>query len=194
MNDSNTPPDARERVLTVAEKLFTEHGYAAVTLRDIAQALGMKQASLYYHVPGGKEALFVEVMKRSFERHRAGLQRALDETPPDLRAQMLTIARWFFSQPSTNFSRMMRSDMPAISEAHAQHLSETAREALILPIQAVFEQAGITHAAIIAGTYLSVVEGIHSLPPVYTTIPKETLAEIIIDYLLHGLLKNDSTR
>lgn len=189
MNDLHIPHEARDRVLNIAEKLFTEHGYAAVTLRDIAQALGMKQASLYYHVPGGKEALFVEVMERSFERHRAGLQQALEDTPPDLRAQMLTIARWFFSQPITNFSRMMRSDMPAISEAHALSLSHTARESLILPIQAVFEQANIDHAAIIAGTYLSVVEGIHSLPPAYTTIPKETLAEIIIDYLLHGLLK-----
>jgi len=189
VNDSHTPQDARERVLTIAEKLFTEHGYAAVTLRDIAQALGIKQASLYYHAPGGKEALFVEAMERRFQRHRDGLQRALDETPQDLRAQMLTIARWFFSQPITNFARMMQSDMPAISEAHALHLSLIARESLILPIQAVFERAGIAHPAIIAGTYLSVVEGIHSLPTTYSDMPKESLAEIIVDYLLHGLLK-----
>ncbi len=194
MNDPHIPQDSRERVLSVAEKLFTEKGYAAVTLRDIAQALNIKQASLYYHAPAGKEALFVEAMERSFQRHRDGLQRALDETPQDLRAQMLAVARWFFSQPMTNFARLMQSDMPAISQAHALRLSQAAREALILPIQGVFERAGVAHSAIVAGMYLSVVEGIHSLPTAYSDIPKESLAEIIVDYLLHGLLelKNDS--
>lgn len=189
MDKITTHQDARERVLNTAEKLFTEHGYAAVTLRDIAQALGIKQASLYYHVPGGKEALFVEVMRRSFERHRDGLHQALQAAPPDLRGQMLAIARWFLSQPVTNFARMMQSDMPALSTEHAQHLSLSARQSLMDPIEAVFARAGISHPAIIAGTYLSVVEGIHSLPPVYTDIPKETLAEIVVDYLLNGLLK-----
>ena len=43
----NSPnPEARERVLSVADRLFTERGYQAVTLRDIAQEVGIRHASL----------------------------------------------------------------------------------------------------------------------------------------------------
>lgn len=52
----------RENLLDTAEQLFTSRGYTAVTLKDIAKALGIKQASLYYHFPLGKEDLYVEVM------------------------------------------------------------------------------------------------------------------------------------
>jgi AcrR family transcriptional regulator len=50
--------DSTQRVLDVAEGLFIDRGYHAITLRDIADELGIKQASLYYHFPGGKEELF----------------------------------------------------------------------------------------------------------------------------------------
>ncbi|MBZ0309485.1 MAG: TetR/AcrR family transcriptional regulator, partial [Anaerolineae bacterium] len=53
----------------MAEHLFAERGYTAVTLRDIAEAVGLRHASLYHHVPGGKEALFIEVTERTMKRH-----------------------------------------------------------------------------------------------------------------------------
>ena len=61
---------ARERVQATAERLFAERGYKAVTLRDIAQELGIRQASLYYHFPGGKEELYVTVTERGLQAHR----------------------------------------------------------------------------------------------------------------------------
>lgn len=39
----------RDEILEVAAKLFTEQGYTDTTTRQIAQAVGIKQASLYYH-------------------------------------------------------------------------------------------------------------------------------------------------
>jgi hypothetical protein len=43
--------ETSERILDVAEALFMAHGYSAVKLRDIAETVGMRHASLYYHVP-----------------------------------------------------------------------------------------------------------------------------------------------
>ena len=37
--------DAKQRVMETAETLFMKRGYNAVTLRDIADALGIRQAS-----------------------------------------------------------------------------------------------------------------------------------------------------
>jgi AcrR family transcriptional regulator len=41
--------DTRERILAVAGELFTEHGYDATSLREIADRLGFTKAALYYH-------------------------------------------------------------------------------------------------------------------------------------------------
>ena len=59
----------KQHLLDVAEQLFTELGYQAVSIRDIAQASGVTNAALYYHFPN-KEALFREVL----ECHIAGLR------------------------------------------------------------------------------------------------------------------------
>jgi AcrR family transcriptional regulator len=39
----------REEILEVAANLFTQHGYTSTTTRQIADMVGIKQASLYYH-------------------------------------------------------------------------------------------------------------------------------------------------
>ncbi|MBK8799345.1 MAG: helix-turn-helix transcriptional regulator [Anaerolineales bacterium] len=75
--------DSTQRVLDVAETLFMDRGYNAITLRDIADELGIKQASLYYHFPGGKEQLFLTMAERMFERHRQGIVTALAEGEHD---------------------------------------------------------------------------------------------------------------
>ena len=111
----STVSDAKQRVLDVAEQLFMERGYAAVTLRDIADALGMRQASLYYHFPDGKEQLFVAMAERVFERHRMGMEQAVGAAGPEIGAQLHAVARWFGSQPAINFIGMMHADMPALS-------------------------------------------------------------------------------
>lgn len=184
---------ARERVLQAAERLFTERGYAAVTLRDIAEALGIRQASLYYHAPGGKEELFVQVTERGLERHRKGLEAAVSQAGGELREQLRAAARWLLSQPTMNFARMLRSDMPAIRESEANRLRLIAYEALIAPLEAAFgpalpdEPGRSSKAGSLAGAFLSVIEGVNNLPESYSRDPKEALADFLIDTWIDGL-------
>jgi AcrR family transcriptional regulator len=39
----------RQRILDIATDLFRDRGYAGTSIRDIAEALGMTKAALYYH-------------------------------------------------------------------------------------------------------------------------------------------------
>jgi AcrR family transcriptional regulator len=57
---------SRAKILDVAQKLFARRGFEGVSIRDLAQALGMTTASLYYHFPS-KEEIFVAVHGRSLE-------------------------------------------------------------------------------------------------------------------------------
>ncbi len=43
------PADTRSRIQDVALELFTEQGYEATSLREIAERLGVTKAALYYH-------------------------------------------------------------------------------------------------------------------------------------------------
>jgi len=52
----------RQCILNQAQRLFLEHGYHGVSIRDIVQACGLSNAALYYHF-GSKQHLFVEVFK-----------------------------------------------------------------------------------------------------------------------------------
>lgn len=56
--------ERRNQILAIAARLFATHGYAATTVRDIADEAGILSGSLYHHF-SSKEAIFQEIL-RSF--------------------------------------------------------------------------------------------------------------------------------
>ena len=52
----------RSDLIKAAAKVFWEKGFRATTVNDVAQAVGIDRASLYYYV-SGKEELFQEVIR-----------------------------------------------------------------------------------------------------------------------------------
>ncbi len=56
-------PEGRRRILDAAAEAFLNRGYAATTLRQIADAVGMKAGSLYYHFES-KDELLTAVLQR----------------------------------------------------------------------------------------------------------------------------------
>ncbi|WP_397361938.1 TetR/AcrR family transcriptional regulator [Olleya sp. R77988] len=47
----------KEEIIKTAAKLFKEKGYSAVTMRDLASAMGIKAASLYNHISSKQDIL-----------------------------------------------------------------------------------------------------------------------------------------
>jgi AcrR family transcriptional regulator len=47
----------KQEIIKTAAKLFKENGYSAVTMRDLATAMGMKAASLYNHINSKQDIL-----------------------------------------------------------------------------------------------------------------------------------------
>ena len=68
-------PDTKTNIRRAALRLFAERGYSAVSMRELAEAVGMRQGGLYNHFPG-KQALLVDLM----ETHILALLQALQET------------------------------------------------------------------------------------------------------------------
>jgi TetR/AcrR family transcriptional regulator len=54
--------ESKKQLLEVALKLFAQKGYAATTVREIVDSVGITAPSLYYYF-GNKEGLYVELMQ-----------------------------------------------------------------------------------------------------------------------------------
>jgi len=69
----NLESDSRQQILDVALGLFAHKGYAATTVREIVDSVGITAPSLYYYF-GSKEGLYMELMRT----HCAQIDQALE--------------------------------------------------------------------------------------------------------------------
>ena len=79
----------KERLYSVAARLFSEAGYRSTSMRDIAAAMGMKAGSLYTHISGKEEVLW-EIIGRIADEFDAAVQPAL--SAPGTAAERLKVA------------------------------------------------------------------------------------------------------
>lgn len=185
--------DSTQRVLDVAETLFMDRGYNAITLRDIADELGIKQASLYYHFPGGKEQLFQAMAERMFERHRQGITTAIAASEGDLRNQLRNIAAWFSSQRPMKFMGMLHADLSALSPEHKEQLAQKAHSAMFRPLRECFVAAQARgeiramHPDLLAGCFLWLMDGLSYGETRAGAPPRQAMADDIISMMLDGL-------
>jgi AcrR family transcriptional regulator len=193
MTRTSTTTDSRERLLSAAEHLFSERGYHHVSMRDIAQELGIKQASLYHHAPGGKEQLFVEATERSLKRHRDGLSEAIS-TAFELEGQLEAAARWLTTHSPLNLQSMLEIDMKALSPDNGRRLTQLAYQSLFGPLIAAFEAAGnrgeirLISAQRLAGAFIALMDGISYVSHAgHTSISMDDMAKDMIDIVLNGI-------
>lgn len=81
-----TAADTRENLLHHAARMLGTHGYAATTMRAIAEQAGIEAASIYYHF-ASKEDLVEHVMAHGVERCEQRLQAHLQALPADAGAR-----------------------------------------------------------------------------------------------------------
>jgi AcrR family transcriptional regulator len=133
-----TTLDGCARTLRASRELFTQNGFRAVSMQQIADAAGVNKATLYHHF-ADKEALFVEVLRREFLRVHQQLHAMVPEHG-SLRSQLLQVANRMFSTPSPDIGRLMADLRECVS---AERRTELLRNAAppwdsLVPL---FEQA-----------------------------------------------------
>lgn len=193
MVEANTS-SAKDKILDIAAALFRQQGYATISMRDIARKVGIKQASLYYHFPQGKEQLYVEVAEREFERHQAGLRQVMAQANPVLEAQLQAASGWFASQPPLSMLSMLHTDMPVLSEAHQQRLMTAANQAVFQPVRQIFagaQQRGESRPInpdLLTGAFIAMTDGFaQASGSGFTPLTPPEMASQMISVLLDGL-------
>ena len=101
----------KQLILETAQRLFDEQGYDATSLRQIAEAVGMTKAAVYYHYPA-KEHLLLELTRplldamsdmiaRLRDAGDGGDSRAALASYLDLFVDHLSVVHLMASEPAT---------------------------------------------------------------------------------------------
>lgn len=186
---------ARDRVLEVAERLFMERGYNGVSMREIAEALDVKQPALYYHAPQGKHQLFLAVLERAMTRHQVGLRAAIAEAAPDVRRQLRVVVRWLIQELHLSLARLAQIDLPALPAEAAAEAGNLIWVSLYLPIAQIFVDAQARgevqrhDPGVLAAAAVALIDSIRAYNVSEDiTGPPELLGDRLIDMLLDGVL------
>lgn len=186
--------ETRERIMDIAEELFMARGYNSVKLRDIADAVGMKHASLYYYVPKGKDQLFAEVVRRCMHRHHTNMKRVIAEAGDDFREQLYALSDWLVSQPPLDLARMAEVDFQALSPDLARELEATVMLSLNEPIIDIIQQAMDVQVAHVDSpgmasmSLLTILQGVHFVPMPSLPEGRKHLGRRLVNMLLNGWL------
>lgn len=99
--------NTRQRILDVALELFSERGFGAVSVRDIARAVGVKESALYRHFASKQAVLdtIVEAYQARCEAFMGGIHAVIGDDPAALSAQ----AREYEHMDDETFLRIGRS-------------------------------------------------------------------------------------
>ncbi|HVV38222.1 MAG TPA: TetR/AcrR family transcriptional regulator [Acidimicrobiales bacterium] len=108
-------PPAKRRLYETAMELFGRDGYHAVSIRDIATALGQQPSAIYFHVTSKQELLFELALmghRSHFETIRNALLDAGADPHDQLRSVVAAHVRGHLTYPS--MARLTNREMRAL--------------------------------------------------------------------------------
>lgn len=97
-SSARTGAETRAEAQRVALALFSEQGYEATSMQQIADALGIRKASLYYHFAGKEEIVRSLLADRGDEAGE--LAAWVEEQKPSAGLARETVLRWIDAQPA----------------------------------------------------------------------------------------------
>lgn len=80
----------RKQLLQQSFELFAEIGYGNITMRQLAQKLGVSTGTLYHYFPS-KEAMFLQLVTEQTQQDIATFLSRASAIPPDIRSRVRAI-------------------------------------------------------------------------------------------------------
>lgn len=131
--------DLRLQILAAARRLLLEQGYHGLAMRQIAEAVGVSKAALYYHFKD-KEELLLAILDAYLSEMEAALG-ALTAVPEPTRQKIVTLVEMIFSQPAENRAliRLSSQEMAQLSPPSRQAFDLAYHHKFLFPIQSILE-------------------------------------------------------
>lgn len=156
--------EREQQMLETAHALFAERGFAAVTMEDVAAAVGVTKPLLYNYF-GNKDRLFLACMQRSADDLIATIVGALgpNPTPTEAFGEGVRAFFAFVDRDRAAWRVLFDETLPASGEvavavaAQREHLTELIAAAILaqLPARAKTEVDALSHALLGAAEALA---------------------------------------
>jgi AcrR family transcriptional regulator len=125
-------PVTREQILDSSLRLFSERGFARTSVRDIAQAVGITDAAIYYHFASKRELFEALIEERGFTAALAELETVEITVGPEEAIHELAAAALAFIYRNRDLMKVLMveamADDPVATEEY-QILSDRWRKA-----------------------------------------------------------------
>jgi len=114
----------REEILALSVPLFARRGYDGVSMRDVATAVGLTQAALYYHF-SDKDQLYLDAVAYEFREREAALKDMLaGNGTPWMRLERFVAGLARMMATENDFLRLMQWVLLDADEARQRTLAE----------------------------------------------------------------------
>ena len=188
--------NSRTAILNAAERLFVEKGYHAISMREIADAVGMTKAALYYHFRD-KEQLFMAILEGVLNELSALIEQCRTVNTSH-RGQIEAIVRQIMLLPSERRAslRLASQELGNLDAATRQQFVEQYH------VQFIGRITGILAAGMAGGefkpleprlatwTLLGMMYPYFHVTPVTGTAPTEALIQQLLLIFFDGLQAN----
>lgn len=134
--------EARSRILHAAYPLFVEHGYDAVSMQGIADAVPLNKATLYHHFQS-KDDLFLAVVRMAMSRLHTQILDFIAEGG-SAADQLIRVAVQIFEDSQSEFGRLLTDARKNLSAEQQHLLTERCADPWNL-YEAIFSSAVANH-------------------------------------------------
>jgi AcrR family transcriptional regulator len=131
--------DLREQIMRAARTLLIERGYRGLTMREIAEAVNVSKAALYYYFKD-KEQLLAAILDAYLDDMEA-LLAPLEAADLPVRQKVSIMVEQILSQPAENRAiiRLSSQEMAQLSPPARQAFDQAYHRKFLLKIQSILE-------------------------------------------------------
>lgn len=189
---SSVDQETRRQILTKAAELFLAKGYRGVSMKELAEAVQVTSAALYYHFPKGKEDLFTRMIQTMFvDEGVARIEQTL-ATAQDLRERLTLLTSALLTLPmDERLSTLLRDAREHLKDPEHQQVILSLLDRIKRHIMSLFQAAHDAGAIrsdlpinVLVGLYLGMLRETKSLPEAHR-------AASLVSVLFDGIAKRE---
>lgn len=189
---SSVDQETRRQILTKAAELFLAKGYRGVSMKELAEAVQVTSAALYYHFPKGKEDLFTKMIQTLFvDEGVAGIEQTL-ATTQDLRERLTLLTSALLTLPmDERLSTLLRDAREHLKDPEHQQVILSLLDRIKRHIMSLF-QAAYDAGAIRSDLPINVLVGLYmGMLREAKSLPEPHRAASLVSVLFDGITKRE---
>ncbi len=184
----------RERILIETTRLFVQHGYHGVSMREIAEVCGVTKAALYYHF-ADKSDLLLAILNRHLQDVAEIVSGCCAQQPETTRQCIEALVQGILALPIEQRAlvRLASQEMANLDSQKRQAFAEVYEDQFIGRIAQIFEE-GMRHgelrqmdAHVVTWTLLGMLYPFFSPSTRRSALEEECMVAQMLDIFFNGV-------